>query len=145
MYLSGMTPHGYWNTPGDVPTTLTPAVRMRRTSVTASGIRLSPIAQYTAQSGSVASSASRSLVAAMPVDVIESGELARVLADLGVRGHPDPGQFEAGIADQVVERDTSYVARADMCDADRHCCLLKAAAGQLSNLSDAARDKQGRS
>ena len=68
MYLSGMTPHGYWKTPGDVPTTLTPAVRMRRTSVTASGIRLSPIAQYTAQSGSVASRASRSLVAAMPVE-----------------------------------------------------------------------------
>ena len=107
MYLSGMTPHGYWNTPGDVPTTLTPADRMRRTSVTASGIRLSPIAQYTAQSGLVASRASRSLVAMMPVEVVEPGELACVLADLGVRGHPDAGQFEAGIADQMVERDTS--------------------------------------
>ena len=37
------------------------------------------------------------------------------------------------------------IARADMCDADRHCCLLKAAAGQLSNLSDATRGEQGRS
>ena len=94
--------------------------------------------------GFVASTASRSLIATMPV----TPRVRRV------RPHPcrpwrptTPRRrsVEAGIADQVVERYTTDVPRADMCDADRHCCLLKAAAGQLSNLSDATRGKQGRS
>ena len=68
MYFSGITPHGYCNIPGDDPTTLMPAARMRMTSFIASGRRVSPIAQYTTHAGRVASTASRSLTAAMPVD-----------------------------------------------------------------------------
>src|SRR6201996_9244913 len=68
MYFSGITPHGYCNIPGDDPTTLMPVARMRMTSFIASGRRVSPIAQYTTHSGPVASTASRSLTAVMPVD-----------------------------------------------------------------------------
>src|SRR6185437_14480626 len=68
MYLSGITPQGYCNSPGDEPTTLIPAARMRMTSAIASGRRVSPIAQYTMQSGPAAIRASRLSTAAMPVD-----------------------------------------------------------------------------
>ena len=45
MYFSGITPHGYCSSPGDDPTTLMPAARMRMTSAIASGSRVSPMAQ----------------------------------------------------------------------------------------------------
>ena len=67
MYMSGITFHGYCNTPSPDPTTSMPAARMRMTSAIASGSRVSPIAQYTMQSGLAAMIASRSLVAATPV------------------------------------------------------------------------------
>src|SRR3984893_11776321 len=63
-----MTPHGYISNPGVEPTTLLPEARMRMQSPIASGRRVSPIAQYTTQSGFVASTASRSATAVTPVD-----------------------------------------------------------------------------
>jgi hypothetical protein len=63
----GSTCQGYCKITGAEPTTLIPASRMRRQSAIASAVRMSPIAQYTAQSGWVASSASRSFVAVTPV------------------------------------------------------------------------------
>lgn len=72
MYLSGSTPHGYCSGPGDDPTTLTPAARMRMTSAAASGNRVSPIAQWTTHSGPVASTASRSDIAVTPVTTSSS-------------------------------------------------------------------------
>lgn len=67
MYFSGITPQGYCSSPGDDPTTLMPAARMRMTSAIASGSRVSAIAQYTTHSGLAAMTASRSPTAATPV------------------------------------------------------------------------------
>ena len=64
--------------------------------------------------------ASRSLTAATPVVDVQAGEFACVLADLGVGGHPDAGQVEARVLDQLPQREAAAVAGADERDADRH-------------------------
>ncbi len=85
MYLSGITAHGYCNTPSPDPTTSIPAARILRTSAIASGSRVSPIAQYTMQSGLAAMIASRSLVAATPVFTSSPASSPASLAHLGSR------------------------------------------------------------
>ena len=119
MYLSGITCHGYCNTPGAEPTTSIPAVE-----------DAANVGHGLGQPG-VAHRAVHDAVGFGRDDRVEvigrgdagrhaqPGQFACVLAHLGVRRHPDAGQVEARVVHQLLQREAAAVAGADERDADR--------------------------
>ena len=83
-------------------------------------MRSSAMAVCTMQSGSRASSASTSLVAATPKVADEPGQLPGVVAHLVRVGDEDPDQLELGVGVDARQGMTPDVAGAPLHDAVRH-------------------------
>ena len=114
--LVGHHTPGYCGDTGEVPTTLMPRSAILYTSAIACGIRLSPIAQYTAQSGLVASTASRSVVARIP-DHIQPGQPPASLPTFSSAETTSPVSSKGRVGDQLGQRQPADVPGADADDA----------------------------